>query len=214
MPRPSVTSVLAGLALAVALAGVAQGAIPGSDGRIRGCYDADPAGAGGVLKDLYVVDERDGCPAGTRELLWNQTGVAGPAGPAGATGAQGRPEDPHASYRTDVRFVQDEGTPDYRKGGWVRVDCNPDETAIGGGAARYFLAIRTDRIPPLDGPGAARNVAAHELGHTLGLTHNGDAGMLMCASCDMSRPAPGESPFLTLSPDDRAKLLALHPRLP
>lgn len=85
---------------------------------------------------------------------------------------------------------------------------------IGGGAARYFLAIRTDRIPPLDGPGAARNVAAHELGHTLGLTHNGDAGMLMCASCDMSRPAPGESPFLTLSPDDRAKLLALHPRLP
>ncbi len=134
MPRPSVTSVLAGLALAVALAGVAQGAIPGSDGRIRGCYDADPAGAGGVLKDLYVVDERDGCPAGTRELLWNQTGVAGPAGPAGATGAQGRPEDPHASYRTDVRFVQDEGTPDYRKGGWVRVDCNPDETAIGGGA--------------------------------------------------------------------------------
>ena len=77
-----------------------------------------------------------------------------------------------------------------------------------GDPARYLVAIRTDRIPPLDGPGTARNVAAHELGHTLGLTHHDGAGTLMCGSCDMSVAEPGA--FLPLTAADRARLSELH----
>ena len=79
-----------------------------------------------------------------------------------------------------------------------------------GDPARYLVAIRTDRIPPLDGPGAARNVAAHELGHTLGLTHRNEAGTLMCGSCEMTLATPGA--FLPLAADDLAKLLTLYSR--
>jgi hypothetical protein len=75
-----------------------------------------------------------------------------------------------------------------------------------GGAARYFIAIRSDRIPPLEAPNAARNVIAHELGHTLGLVHNADPAMLMCGSCDMSGSKTANADGLPLTASDRARL--------
>jgi hypothetical protein len=73
---------------------------------------------------------------------------------------------------------------------------------------RYFVAIRSDRYVPVDDPSAARNIIAHELGHTLGLMHNAGAGNLMCGSCEM-RMATSEPPtFLPLLPEDRAWLLS------
>jgi len=50
---------------------------------------------------------------------------------------------------------------------------------------RGVVVIRPSDIPPLSLPNTVRNVVAHELGHVLGLDHNGDATTLMCG-----RPAP------------------------
>lgn len=135
--RPTMTSIVAAGIAAIAVGGVAYGAIPGADGKIRGCYQADPAGSSGVLKNLYVVDESDRCPPGTQELPWNQQGPIGPTGATGPTGADGRAETAHGSYRTDVRFVHEnvelnEIQPDSE---WAVIECDRDETAIGGGGA-------------------------------------------------------------------------------
>ncbi len=153
--RRSKVATRTGLAVGAVLlvVGVAHASIPGADGRIKGCYDADPAGSGGVLKDLYVVDG-DPCPAGTAEVTWNErgptgdTGAVGPTGAMGPTGAQGppgssaKPGVPNGVYRTDVRFQQE--TVEIHKldvDESATVDCRSNETAIGGGADLMALRI-------------------------------------------------------------------------
>lgn len=140
-PAPRRLAVRVGVAIAAVLGvvGVGHAAIPGGDGRIKGCYEGDSAGTGSVLKDLYVVDERDSCPTGTTELLWGQlgpsgpAGAQGPAGPTGAAGPAGAPEPRHGTYLTDVRQITRSLDISGRFGGSVVVYCDRQETAIAGG---------------------------------------------------------------------------------
>ena len=81
-----------------------------------------------------------------------------------------------------------------------------------GDRGRYLLAIQTDQTPPLNAFGVSRNVIAHELGHSLGLTHNADPTTLMCGPCVSSVFTSDEPPFLPLTPQDRAQLLGLDRR--
>lgn len=53
---------------------------------------------------------------------------------------------------------------------------------------RGFIALRSAFIPPLRLPNVARNIAAHEIGHVLGLPHNDRPGTLMCSGPEACRP--------------------------
>jgi hypothetical protein len=68
--RPKPATVIAIVALLVAVGGVAVAAIPDSNGVIHGCYRA---GNG----DLRVVDPSASCRKNERALSWNQQGPSG-----------------------------------------------------------------------------------------------------------------------------------------
>ena len=61
---------------------IATGGIPGSDGRIQGCYNE-------VNGNLRVVTTPLDCRSGEASISWSQTGPLGLTGPTGATGATG-----------------------------------------------------------------------------------------------------------------------------
>jgi hypothetical protein len=75
---------------------------------------------------------------------------------------------------------------------------------------RYFVAIRTNRVKPLSAEALARNVIAHELGHSLGLKHSGSPTSLMCAPCRSEAAAAEPARFLPLTETDRRRLVELH----
>jgi hypothetical protein len=74
---------------------------------------------------------------------------------------------------------------------------------------RFFIGVQTDRSEPLTFPNVTRNVIAHELGHTLGLAHNGNTPTLMCGPCQHTVYRSDERRFFPLTPEDRDRLRTL-----
>ena len=79
-----------------------------------------------------------------------------------------------------------------------------------GGSPGYFVAIRTVEPKRPGDHKVLRNVIAHELGHTLGLTHNRATATLMCGPCSSAAAEDNPQEWLPLTASDRARLRALH----
>jgi hypothetical protein len=75
---------------------------------------------------------------------------------------------------------------------------------------RYFVVIRSVRGPYRHDAMVSSHVIAHELGHALGLGHNGEPHTLMCGPCQPLTAEPDASGFLPLTDGDRARLVELH----
>ena len=75
---------------------------------------------------------------------------------------------------------------------------------------RYFVVVRSVRGPYRRDAMVTRHVVAHELGHALGLDHNGEAHTLMCGPCQPLTAEPDETGFLPLTEHDHARLIELH----
>lgn len=74
----------------------------------------------------------------------------------------------------------------------------------------HFVAIEEDRAAMAVNPNIARNVIAHELGHTLGLRHNRDPTTLMCGPCRTHELAVDRPEYMRLTERDRRRLVERH----
>lgn len=74
----------------------------------------------------------------------------------------------------------------------------------------HFVAIEEDRTAMATNPNIARNIIAHEIGHTLGLRHNRDPTTLMCGPCRTDDLAADRPEYMRLTETDRRRLVERH----
>ena len=70
----------------------------------------------------------------------------------------------------------------------------------------HFVAIEEDRTAMAFNPNIARNIIAHEIGHTLGLRHNRDPTTLMCGPCRTHELAADRPEYMRLTERDHRRL--------
>ena len=75
----------------------------------------------------------------------------------------------------------------------------------------YFIAIEEDRHTMARNPNIARNIIAHEIGHTLGLPHNNDPTSLMCGPCRTNELSIDHPQYMHLTETDTQILRKRYP---
>jgi hypothetical protein len=78
---------------------------------------------------------------------------------------------------------------------------------------KRVIGIRGAQFPPMNLPNVALNVITHELGHGIGLGHNGDPSKLMCGRPAPCRPAlfRSETPrVFPLTDDEKRQLRTMY----
>jgi len=87
-------------------------------------------------------------------------------------------------------------------------------TTFLGSQYKRIVGIRGMNFPPMSLPNVARNVIAHELGHAIGLDHNGDPSTLMCGRPAWCRPYVFRSNtprVFPLTDGEMSELLRMYP---
>lgn len=75
----------------------------------------------------------------------------------------------------------------------------------------HFVAIEEDRHAMTRNPNIARNIIAHEIGHTLGLSHNSDPKSLMCGPCRTNELSVDHPEYMHLTATDQKRLRERYP---
>ena len=74
----------------------------------------------------------------------------------------------------------------------------------------YFIAIEADELAMAQNLNIARNIIAHEIGHSLGLVHNRDPTSLMCGPCRTAGLDRDQPEYMRLTDGDRRRLVARY----
>ncbi len=74
----------------------------------------------------------------------------------------------------------------------------------------HFIAIEADELAMAQNLNIARNIIAHEIGHSLGLVHNRDPTSLMCGPCRTSGLGSDDPEYMRLTDGDRRRLIARY----